>query len=357
MTSRHIAQSRLHNQYLNRPWTDGPGELVRWMGCIQAQDFAAGKWALGLRMPGTTEAELDRCLDEGTFLRTHILRPTWHFVSPADVAWMLRLTAPRVNMFCKGWHRRLGIKPATLRRSKNILVKALEGKKHLTRTALAALFRAAKINTDDIRMTFYLMDAELEGLICSGPRQGKQFTYALLSERAPHNRLLDAGEALQELAYRYFSSRGPATVQDFAWWSGLTLASARRGVELNASRLSHLVHRGQAYLFSVEPTAALKPTVHLLPSYDEYTVAYKDRSDVLAPEYNTLTGSGIFRPTLLVDGAVKGIWKRIDNKDSVHVEVRSPIPVKTRLLERAAERYGAFLQLSNKRVFGPLVRV
>lgn len=337
--------------------TSTPVGLVSWLGCIQAQDFAMAKWAIGLRTGNVTEAEIDRDFNEGKILRTHILRPTWHFVSPSDIGWMLRLTAPRIKAFSKGLHRKLGIDEAILRRSKTILVKALAGGKQLTREQLVQLLKKGRINTDDIRTTFLLMDAELDGVICSGGRQGKQFTYALLEERVPGLVYLEEDDAIGELAHRYFASRGPATLQDFCWWSGLNLSRAKRGVELNNPRLACVVVNGQAYWFSaagknpiqtiVNPIQDPKQTlVHLLPAFDEFTVAYKDRSDILPSHYHQQTGNGIFKPVIVINGQIAGTWKRSILKDKVLVETE---PFKTpgrntqRLIREAAGQYARFV--------------
>lgn len=354
MTSKEIASRRLVNQRIKATGPPvagkGPAGLVSWLGCIQAQDFAMAKWAIGLRSTNITEAEIDRDFNEGKILRTHILRPTWHFVSPSDIGWMLRLTAPRIKAFSKGLHRKLGIDEAILKRSRAILVKALAGGKQLTREQLVQLLKKGRINTDDIRSAFLLMDAELDGVICSGGRQGKQFTYALLEERAPGLACLEEDDAIGELAHRYFASRGPATVQDFSWWSGLNLSRAKRGVALNKQRLACAVVNGQAYWFSAtghHPVPDRKQTtVRLLPAYDEFTVAYKDRSDILSLHYHKQTGNGIFKPVIVINGQVAGTWSRSMLKDKVLVETKSfKIPGRTtqRLIREAAERYARFV--------------
>ena len=253
MISRDIIQRRLINQQLAASAATGcfstSAALVQWMGCIQAQDFAGGKWAIGSRIKGMTEAAVEKDFNEGRFLRTHVLRPTWHFVAPEDIRWMLKLTAPRLKAFNKNMHRNLEITPAILKRSTAIIEKALAGGKQLTRTELLLRLKKSKINTDDIRFSFLLMDAELDGVICSGPRQGKQFTYALLEERVPPAAAKSREEALTELARRYFSSRGPATLPDFAWWGGITLSDAKKGLEQCRQELAHEEINGQAYWF------------------------------------------------------------------------------------------------------------
>jgi hypothetical protein len=347
MTSRQITQWRLECQHIAHAAAKSPEDLVRRMGCVQAQDFAGAKWGLAERIPGATEADIDRAFEEGSILRTHVLRPTWHFVSPADIRWLLRLSAPKIRALSQGLHRKLGIDAAALRRSKTAMGKALAGGNRLSRAQLSAHLRKARVNVDDIRLGFHLMDAEVDGLICSGGRAGKQFTYALLEERVPAAPLLDREEAIGELAERYFTTRGPATVYDFAWWSGLTISQAQRGLERHKHRLQHIILRGQAYWFPAGLEAGrTRSSVYLLPAYDEYTVGYRDRADILDPETAEATFHGL-KPVLLVNGRVAGIWKRTEDKRRVGVEVH-PFEAlgkgAQRQLATTAARYARFAQ-------------
>jgi hypothetical protein len=162
---RDIIQQRLINQQLVNGAFTRPHELVSYMGCIQAQDFAGAKWAIGNRVKGITDALIEKEFNEGKILRTHILRPTWHFVSPADIGWMLKLTAPQVKMLSAGYLRNKGIDAATLNKSKKIFEKALTGGKHLSREELVPLLKDQQIKTDDDHLAFLLLKAELDGLI------------------------------------------------------------------------------------------------------------------------------------------------------------------------------------------------
>ncbi len=206
--------------------------VVSWLGAVQSQDYAGAKWALHLRVPGLTDAAVDQAFDTGAIVRTHILRPTWHFVAPADIRWMLALTSPRILAGNRMYCRKNGLDEKVLARSRRVLEKALTGGKFLTRTALGGVLARAGIAGEGQRLAYLMMDAELQQVVCSGPREGKQFTYALLDERAPRARVLEPDEALAELTRRYFASHGPATVADFVWWSGLTVKLAKTGLEI-----------------------------------------------------------------------------------------------------------------------------
>lgn len=185
------------------------------MGAVQSQDFAAAKWAIGLRLPESKDTEIERVFNDGEILRTHVLRPTWHFVAPEDIRWMLALTAPRVNQCISYYYRKLELDAAVFKKSNEIIIKALEGGSQLTRAKLMLKLEQAGILTNDLRSNHLMIRAELDAVVCSGARKGKQFTYALLEERVPPAKTLSRDEALAELSARYFTSHGAATLQDF----------------------------------------------------------------------------------------------------------------------------------------------
>ena len=299
--------------------------MVRWLGAVQAQDFDAAKWALGLRMRSTTKTAIEKAYNEGKILRTHLMRPTWHFVAPDDIRWLLQLTAPRVNTKAGPYYRKLELDAATFKRSNKALIKALRGGKHLPRRALKSVLNEAGVAVDDtVRLAHVLLRAELDGLICSGPIVGKQITYALLEERVPATNPLERDEALAQLARRFFTSHGPATLQDFVWWSGLTVADAKSGVAL------------------IEPVRVTKSTqeskhsAHFLPAFDEYLVAYKDREQ------------GMLGPAVIVDGRIAGTWKRTIDNSTVTI-VFSPSKALNKservAIANAADRYASFVGL------------
>jgi hypothetical protein len=348
MTNIEIVKQRLCNQHLAGAWLKRPDEIVQWLGAVQAQDYAGAKWALGLRLPGATDDEIERAFTEGAILRTHVLRPTWHFVAPADIRWLLALTAPRVHALNAPYYRKSELDQQTFSRSRKALTKALQGGRQLTRDELRGVLARAGIHTHgDQRMAYLMAHFELEGLICSGARRGKQFTYALLEERAPQAKTRERDEALCELIRRYFASRGPATLRDFVWWSGLTMADAKRGAEAAKSQLAHTVHNGQTHWFApAAPFAggAIQPA-YLLPNYDEYGIGYRDRSAIYD---NERASQLVFNHLIVIKGRLAGTWKRTLKKTSVVLETNTftrLTKAEDRAVAATARQYGAFLGL------------
>jgi hypothetical protein len=349
-----IARQRLINQGLVRPMLKTAGGVVARLGAVQAQDYAASKWGIAQRTSGLTDAQTEREIDDGAIVRTHVLRPTWHFVAAADIGWMLALTAPRVHAANAHWYRWLEVDDAVARRSRTVIAKSLRDESHLTRAELGAALTKAKIQVaNPTRLACIVMRAELDGLICSGARRGKQFTYALLEERVTRPAALERDAALFELARRYFTTRGPATVDDFAWWSGLTKADAKRGVEAAAAHLEHQSIEGRSYWFpAAEGRVRISsPLVHLLPNFDEYFIGLKDRSASAARlksagiEPKTTLLAGYF---LAVNGQMVGGWRRTFVGRRVVVEPRPLIRLneaERRTVEVAARKLGRFLEL------------
>jgi Winged helix DNA-binding domain len=348
MRPSDVPQARLHHQRLMSTRFKEPVDVVRWLGAVQAQEYGAAKWAIGQRMRRATDDAVERAFAEGSILRTHVLRPTWHFVAPEDIRWMLELTGPRVKTAIASYARGASLDESAFKRSRRLLKSVLDGGRQLTRAALREAFQSDRLPTSGIRFILMLMRAELDGLICSGARVGKEFTYAWLEDRVPRARALTRDQALAELARRYFTSRGPATVQDFVWWSGLTTADARSGIEMAGSDLSRDVIEGSACWLPSSARAVPRPAgaAHLLPVYDEYLVAYKNRAAALDPRYSRLGTNVIFGSTVVVDGRVVGTWKRAQPGSHVVVSVRPFAPVAASARQAVADavrRYGAFL--------------
>jgi hypothetical protein len=354
----NLVSYRLANQQLAQPQFEHPSDVVAWLGAVQSQDYAAAKWAVGQRLPACTDAEIEQSLAKGSILRTHVMRPTWHFVSPADIRWMLALTAPRVNALSAYYYRQFDLDAAFFARSHKAIIRALEGGREFTRAEIASVLQRARLVKCDApgvnqRMGHIMLRAELDCVVCSGARRGKQFTYALLDERAPRSRTLSRSEALAELSTRYFTSHGPATLQDFVWWSGLTVKDARTALEMAKSKLVSEVFGEQTYWMrdSIPPARNRGGRAYLLPNYDEYIVGYADRRAICDEAYAKgvdSRGSVLFNHTIVLDGKIAGTWKRSLAKERVIIELKPFEPINTtqaRKIAAAAGRYGTFLGL------------
>lgn len=345
-----IVARRLHNQRLLGAPFARPDQVVAWFGAVQAQEYPGATWSVAQRVDGATQATIDQAYAEGSVLRTHAMRPTWHFVAPADIRWLLRLTSPRVHAANASMYRKLELDADVLARSATALTNALQGGGHLTRSELAAAIERAGVPRaadDRLRLTYMVMHAELEGLICSGAMRGKQHTYALLDERVPPTSAPGREEALAELARRFFTSHGPATSRDFAWWSGLAPSDVRAGLELCKPQLETASVDGQAYWFGPDAPArpVPSPVAHLLPAYDEYTIAYKDHSAILAQKDRDrlIVAFGI---VIVIDGRIVGAWKRVIEKSRALLTLdlfRALDEAEQRALDLAVQRYQAFL--------------
>lgn len=356
MKAAQIIRHRLANQGLVGAPIGDAEAVVRHFGAMQAQDFYGAKWAIGQRS-GTDDAAMDRLFNDGRILRTHLCRPTWHFVLPADIRWILELTKARVHQASAFMHRKQGLDAKQLHKATDLLARALEGGKHLERDELMTVLQRARIDTSDFRSVYFLMHAELEAVICSGPRKGKQFTYALLEERVPAARSFTRAEALAELTVRYFTSRGPASLSDFSLWSGLTMADAKQGIASVADRFAEVPIEGRACWYPKDSDPAKLPanTVHLLPNYDEYGIGYKDRSAFYDAEQARLSGSRnnpVFRHLVVVNGRMLGTWDRTLARKAVAVRSSTFLPLTAaaqRALGAAEKRYARFLGLALER--------
>jgi hypothetical protein len=299
-------------------------------------------------MPGATEADVEQAIADRTIVRTWPIRGTIHFVAAEDVRWMLELVAPRTVARSARRLRELDLDDATFVHSEKLFVDALQGGKRLSRNAMYALLETAGISTAGQRGIHILWRLAQDGVICFAIREGRQQTFALLEEWVPKAKTLQHDEALAELARRYFVSHGPATLQDFAWWSGLPASEARAGLEMVESQLAREVVDNRTYWHSALADAGdMSPTAYLLPPYDEYIVAYRDRSAVLDSAHAIQAGyGGILSPTVVVDGRVVGTWKRVLKKNAIVVTPTYFTKIseaQAHAVAVAADRYGRFL--------------
>lgn len=343
--AREIIRRRLAGQFLTGPRARTASEVVRALGAVQAQDYLDAKWALALRTVEERDADVERELDAGRILRTHVLRPTWHFVAAEDIRWILSLSGPRVNAINSYRYHQLELDSALFRKAHKVITRALAGGKHLTRLELAQLLERSRIATGPgNRLAHIVMQAELDGIICSGPRRGKQFTYALLEERVAPTAPIDRDEALGRLALRYFGTRGPATGRDFSWWSGLTMAEVKRAIEVAGSGLDQVTIGGKLHWLipSASPVNGM-PSAHLLPMYDEYFIGLQDRTAM-----GRHLGDPLFALFIFVNGEVVGQWRRTIEVKRVVIELDFLTRITAadeRRIAVEARRLGQFLGL------------
>jgi len=344
-----LVRRRLHSQRLARPDFSTPADVVGWFGAVQAQDLYAALYAVSLRMRPTTEDIVEKALVDRTIVRTWPMRGTLHFVPAQDACWMVRLLGHRVNVKNAAQYRKVGLTPERLKKARAVLVKALRrGLPVMRKDLVQALKEAGLASPGTMTALFILGYWAQEGLMCLGPRNGKQPTFVLLDEWVPRPRTLGKDEALGVLAQRYFTSHGPATVRDFAWWSGLTLAEARRATQVCGPQLKRELLDSEEHWTGKNgrPDRSAPPAVMILPAFDELTVAYKDRSAFFDPAHlgrDQMSGLG---PSILVDGRVAGSWKRSLERDTVTVSIRLFRDLDAGYhdaLVTAVRRYGWFL--------------
>lgn len=350
MTDSEIVKTRLINQQIAKTQLMNPQEIVAWMAAMQAQEYAMAKWAIGLRLPGLKDEDVEKAFNDGAILRTHLMRPTWHFVTPADIRWMLALTAPRVSAVNAYYYHKFELDTEIFKRSNDVIIKALQGGKQLTRAILKSALEQDGIIADGLRLSYIMMGAELDGIICSGARQGKQFTYALLDERVPPAKALERDEALAELTLRYFTSRGPATLKDFSYWSGLTMKDAKEGIEMLRSHFVYEVINDQEYIFipNKSNNEDEMQKTFLMPDYDEYGMSYKDRSaifmsgDIILENQDGNTASNRM---IIINGVIRGTWQWTVKNKAIEIST-NPFTVlsewENQALNKAIKRYKAF---------------
>lgn len=344
-----IVSTRLSNHYLTDNKFDNAQEALEYFGGMQSQDFPAAKWSLGIRLKNSNNIDIEKAYDEGIILRTHMMRPTWHFVAPSDIRWIQKLTSARVKVMIGHYNRRLELTDQVFAKSNMVIAKALQNHNYLTRQELKRVLGDVGITTDIQRLAHLIIWAELDGIITSGPMRGKQFTYALVKDRVPYTKNVEKEEALSILTYKYFRSHGPAQVKDLAWWSGFRINDINEGIKIVGSRLSNINLNGKTYWFSKD-TKILENkirNVFLLSVYDEYFISYTDRSDILKDEYRNVLpiGNALVTSLIIIDGKVEGTWKRKIRKNHVEFRINPFKKLNTRVkeaIEEETEKYAEF---------------
>ena len=353
LNNADIARRRLINQRVEGEGFERPEEVVRWLGAIQAQDYLQAVWAIGLRLKSATLADIERAILEGKIVRTWPMRGTLHFVPPEDAGWMLKLSASRVLARDGRRLARLELDRGIMERSGELFYEALRGNRRLTRPEMMAVLEEAGISTRGQRGYHILWYLAQSALICLGPMQDRQQTFVLLDEWVPHSRELSREDSLAELAWRYFGSHGPATVHDFAWWTGLTVADARSGLEAAMPGLVSEKMEGREYWMTGDAPdygAYEGSSAHLLPAFDEFLLGYKDREAVLAADdaQRVVPGkNGVFLPIIVVGGRVVGTWKRKLRKSSIDLTLSpfTDLGASEDLVVEAATSYRDFVGL------------
>lgn len=357
MALSNLSLLRIHNQEIANQRFSNPQKLVAHMGAMQAQDYLMAKWAIGLRIQHGTDKMILDAYNSGQIIRTHLMRPTWHFVSSDDIYWMLELTAPQIKSQSKSRNKQLELDELVVSRSNALLENHLVNGVNLTREELTQLYENANIRTNDNRLSHLLMIAELDGLICNGEMKGNKLSYALLEERVPVKKRLSRDESLAELANRYFTSHAPVTMRDFIWWSGLPVADARKAIEMIKSDFISETFDGETYWFkNNSPENFLNQSVYLLPAFDELLIAYRNRTATIDDSLNkkAISDNGIFRPIIVVNGQVVGIWKRETKKTNLVIEANLFRDVNTKIkaeIEEQAKKQAYFLEKEVEVVF------
>ncbi|HYG38187.1 MAG TPA: winged helix DNA-binding domain-containing protein [Cytophagales bacterium] len=350
MTLKDVIQYRLLNQHIVDTQCKSPYDVVSTLGAVQAQDYLSALWAVGLRLPEVTEAEIEQEIADKKILRTWPMRGTLHFVAAEDARWMLKLLTPRIIAKSAGTYRQGELNDQIFNRSAELFINALQGGKSLTREGMYKVLNDADISTIGQRGMHILGNLAQKGLICLGAREGKQHTFVLLEEWLPKFNVLEGEEALAELAQRYFKSHGPATLNDFVWWTGLKVADAKVALEMAKHNLRQEVIEEKTYWMDCNLVENKDLTTHtcLLPAFDEFFIAYQDRSPSIEPHYfsSVATKNGIFNPIIVRGGKVIGTWKRNFIKGKVNIELFPFTPLSqsiTKNLSTRANRYSRFV--------------
>ena len=317
------------------PYYASPADVVRGLVAVQAQDYNAGLWAIGQRTVDATRSDVERALAAREIVRTWPMRGTLHIVARDDVRWLTAFLAGRVLERAAYRHRQLDLDAKTFAKARTLFEKHLAGGISLTRAELYAILTRAKIAPGDQRGPHILTTLAMERLLCFGAHRDKQPTFTLLDDWIPISRMIDGDEALAELARRYFQSHGPATTDDFAWWTGLNLTEARRAVDIVRGELES--HGGY---FSGPLQSVRSGTAQLLSAWDELTVGYRDRSASVDAKHVTKSMNGLAW-CVAVDGRVVGLWRR--ERGVATIEPFAKLDAKqTKAIDRARQRFAAF---------------
>lgn len=360
MDADDVVRLRLSRQQLRQPYAASPEAALKNLLAVQSQEFPYARWSLAQRTAGASAADVEQAVADGRILRTHILRPTWHFVHRDDLRWLMALSAPRLHQGNQGMYRQTGIDPAAASRSSSVLAGSVAGGAHKTREELARALQKEGFPASGLGLAYLIMHAEISGVLASGTpvRSGGgalRQTYALFDERVPaaSGGPVDWPGALAELVRRYFSSRGPATVKDCAGWSGLTVKDIRLGLQLTLesepAALETVVIDGVDFHFSPVP-AGNEPgepsRIDLIQCYDEYVMGYSTSRHYLRGKAPAVPDGDTPMHVVLRDGRMIGSWRHAFAGGRCELDIRTDPeggPAANRAIGEAVAAYGAFL--------------
>jgi hypothetical protein len=353
MATLNIIEQRLNNQLIINSPAINIESVVSRLGAIQAQDYFGALWAIGLRSANSTFADVERTISERKIIRSWPIRGTLHFVSASDIRWMLAIIAPGKLTHTVYRDKELGLDIDTYKKAVKIIIKALSGGKSMTRQELMEVIDKSGIPTGNQRGYHLLAWAAQTGITCFGPKHDKQHTFVLLDEWLPKSKILNRDEALAELAKRYFTGHGPATLSDYVWWSGLSVSEARFGLnEIKSDLIQEKIAGSIYWILRTNKTKVINNYhVFLLPGFDEYLLGYKERSAIInSTDFIKVNPglNGMLSPTIIINGRVVGVWKRIIKKNSVIINLqpfRKFTENETEYISSTADRYGKFLGL------------
>jgi hypothetical protein len=350
MTHKDILNLRLHSLQLagNLPGT--PAEVVSRLGALQAQDYEGAKWSIAIRTQQNSQTDVEKAIEERSIVRTWPMRGTLHFIASDDVRWMLKLLTPRIVSGMAGRNRQLELDQSIFNKSQDLLLRAMEGTKQLVRSEVYSILEANGIVTSNQRGIHIINYLAQNQILCHGTHNQKQPTYVLLDDWIPKSKELSIEEGHAEIAFRYFKSHGPATLQDFVWWTGLKITDARLALNSINQKLASENIEGNTYWFAPELRDTTTTTsTFMLPGFDEFMLGYTNRTlmvDRLHLPKIVPGNNGMFMPTVVIDGKVEGLWKKEIKKDKVSVEITPFVELssnKLKRIARASEKYASYL--------------
>jgi hypothetical protein len=346
MNRKEIIQLRLFHQGLSVNRFRKPEEVVAHFGAIQAQDYSMALWAVGLRMEKPEQSFVENCINAGEIIRTHILRPTWHLVHQKNIRWMMELSAPNVKKATRYVDKKEGLTDELFKKAWKVIESQYNDTNDLTKEDIMSCLDGHDITVSNLMATQIIIRAELEMLLCNGEKKG---TYALFEKRVPATAKISKAEAITKLAKQYFNSHSPATLKDFAWWSGFSETEVKMGIAELGKQLEYFTLDDVTYYhFGIENRIFNYNASSLLPCYDQYTVGYSQSREIVLPvnSDHAKIGNGIFKPLLLSENEIVGTWKKIKKSPFVEIQALSrDTEIYTKRVEEAIQKFRSFVEV------------